>query len=258
MKFGVLGCGKMGMSIVNGIIKNNVIDKNDIYLYDINLEEHTKNGYNTCSSEKELYETVDMLLLSVKPQVFESVLDKLKGVNGANIIITIAAGIKIAYIKSFLGEKEYVRVMPNTPALIGHAASAICFEGVSNKEVIFNIFNSIGVSKEIEESQMDDIIPANGSLPAYGYYFMEAFIDSSVKRGIDYEVAKELVCKTMIGSCEMILNSSKPISELINDVCSKGGTTIEGIYVFDKYNLKEIVDEACIKCVKRSIELGNR
>ena len=258
MRIGILGAGKMGMAIVYGLLDKKLFTKDEIFLAArSNRDELVNQGFKVLDI-KTMYQNVDILVLAIKPQGFLEVLSELKDIEGAKRIISIAAGIKIDFIEKYLKNKEYVRVMPNTPSMIGLGANAICFKNVSSKQIYFDIFNSIGLTKEIQESQMDDIIPANGSMPAYLYYFADAFIKSSVSRGIYYETAKELVCQAIIGSAQMILQANKPISELINDVCSKGGTTIEGLKVLQGKDFELIIDECCKACVNRSIELSKK
>jgi len=263
MKIGIIGVGKMGFSIIQGITKKGLYTEDQIICYDHNKENNLRlknSGYRIANNEIEVINKCEILILAIRPQNFKDLISKIKGLRNYPIIVSIAAGISLEYLSNSLGnEIKFIRVMPNTPLLISKGVSAISKnENVSTDEFtrVVQIFSSIGIVKEINESQMDDIIPANGSLPAFVYYFMKAFIESSVKRGIDYQLAKQLVAETIIGSAHMLLLSEKSIDELISDVCSPGGATIEGIKVFDKNKLKEVIDEAAIDCVKRAKELN--
>ena len=103
---------------------------------------------------------------------------------------------------------------------------------------------------------MNEIIPVNGSMPAYLYYFVEAFLEEAVNEGLDYEVSKKIACEAIIGSCKMIMESGKSTDELIKDVCSPGGATLAGLKVLEDEEFKKIIKDAYIACVKRAYELS--
>lgn len=260
-KLGILGLGKMGSSILYGIIKSGLYKKEEILLYDVNEEtkiKFTKEGFTFSDSEQQLIDNIETLLIAIKPQMFK-VLNELN-TNNLNItVISIAAGKTIKNLQDIFGNQKFIRVMPNTPALISCGATAIA-RGENVDEETFSkvkqIFASIGVVEEIKEEKMNEIIPINGSMPAYLYYFVQAFIEQGVKDGIDYEVAKKLACEAVIGSAKMILETDKSIDELIKDVCSPGGATLEGLYVLENEKFKEIIYKASIACVKRAYELS--
>jgi pyrroline-5-carboxylate reductase len=175
------------------------------------------------------------------------------------VVISIAAGKTISNLRQIFGEQKFIRVMPNTPALISCGATAIARGENVDEETFSNVkkvFVSIGVVEEIKEDKMNEIIPINGSMPAYLYYFVQAFIEQGVKDGIDYEVAKKLACEAVIGSAKMILETDKSIDQLIKDVCSPGGATLEGLYVFENEKFKETIYKASIACVNKAYDLS--
>lgn len=260
MKFGIIGAGKMGSAIGLGVIRSDLFKKEEVIFADSyapRIEELNSLGYETLSNV-ELYQNVDIVLLAVKPQQIDVILEELSKIdNHAKTIITIAAGISIEHIKKYLKDVNVARVMPNTPALINSGTSAICFDGDTNETVI-KIFESVGTVTIITEDMMNEVIPLNGSFPAYGYYFALSFIKAGMAAGFTYEQCKELVCGSMIGSAKMIMEVEKPIEQLIKDVCSPGGTTIEGVKVFDEANLDKIVKDCFDACVNRAYELGKK
>ena len=261
-QLGILGLGKMGSSILSGIIKSEIYQKEEVLLFDVNDELKKKYGdlgYKFSDSEQALIDNVEMLILAIKPQMFK-VLNNLK-INNDLVVISIAAGKTINDLEEIFGKQQFIRVMPNTPSLISHGATAITksnnvLEETFNKAK--NIFESIGVVEEIDESLMNEIIPVNGSMPAFLYYFVEAYIDDATSCGIPYESAKRLACEAVIGSAKMILETGKPIKELINDVCSPGGATLEGLRVLKENNFQEIIKESNKACIKRAYELSNK
>lgn len=258
---GILGLGKMGGSILEGVTNAKIFNNDDIMFYTLGEEEQKKYqnlGYVLAKNEKDLFENCKTILLAIKPQMFAEALENAKDIDfNGRCVITIAAGIAISYVENYFSNATVVRVMPNTPALIKMAAATIC---TNNKNELYEqaktIFSSIGSVTEIEESQMNDSLPLNGSMPAYLYLFAKAFIESAKKYNIDEEAAKVLCCNAIIGSANMILQSSDSIDTLINNVCSKGGTTIEGLNELYENNFIEAVDKCYDACVRRAYELN--
>jgi pyrroline-5-carboxylate reductase len=261
-QLGILGLGKMGSSILSGIIKSKIYQKEEILLFDVNDEikkKYTELGYIFSDNEQTLIDNVEMLILAIKPQMFK-VLNNLK-IKDDLVVISIAAGKTIKDLEEIFGKQQFIRVMPNTPSLISYGATAITKSENVLEETFKkakNIFSSIGIVEEIDESLMNEIIPVNGSMPAFLYYFVEAYIDDATSYGIPYETAKHLACEAVIGSAKMILETGKPIEELINDVCSPGGATLEGLRVLKENNFQEIIKKSNKACIKRAYELSNK
>ncbi|MBE5756539.1 MAG: pyrroline-5-carboxylate reductase [Clostridiales bacterium] len=263
MKIGFIGCGKMGSSILYGV-EGKIFNTKDIFVCEkdekIRLN-FIREGINVVASLTPLCKEVDVILLAVKPQDFAFVLENLRGQVDGKLIITIAAGITTSFIEDYLGSVKVARAMPNTAALIGEASSVVCFNSFlteEDKSLVLKIFETIGKVIEIDENQMDDIIPIGGSFTAYQYYFYKGFLESSVKRGIDEKVAKKVLIQSIIGSAKMIESQNKSIDELISDVCSKGGTTLAGLKEFEDNNLLKIIDDCASSCANRSKELGKK
>ena len=149
--------------------------------------------------------------------------------------------------------------MPNTPALIGYGATAITKDENIDEvtfEKVKNIFESIGIVKEIPENLINEVIPVNGSMPAFLYYFVKSFVEKANKDGLDYNTALVLACESIIGSSKMILESGKSIDELITDVCSPKGATLEGLRVFNENKTNEVIEKVSSETIKRAYELS--
>lgn len=251
----------MGGAILRGI-KDKLFHKSDIFVYELNgaiVESLKSDGIEVVSSTNELCEKSDIILIAIKPQDFSSMLLSLKGNVSNKLIITIAAGVKISSIESVLGKVKIARAMPNTAASIGEASSVLCFNSLvtdKDKEICEKIFNAIGKVVIIDESLMDDVISIGGSFTAFEYYFYKGFLESSLKRGVPFDVAKKLLVQSIIGSAKMIEADDRGIDELIKDVCSKGGTTLAGLSEFENANLLKIIDDCAVACANRSKELG--
>lgn len=262
-KIGFLGVGKMGGSILNGIISSKLYDIKDVMLFDTSdfvKDMYQKEGYVFSNDEVSLFEECEIVVLAIKPQMFSALSEKILNKKFDCLIVSIAAGITISRLKEMFGDIKCVRVMPNTPALIGKSTTVLTKDNLVTDDE-FNqvklIFEKIGVIEEITEDKMNEIIPLNGSMPAYLYYFAESFIENGIKNGVDPDVAKTLVVKAIIGSAEMILKSGKPTDQLIKDVCSPGGTTLAGLDVLKENEFKAIIDKASDACVNRAYELAN-
>lgn len=258
----ILGVGKMGGAILEGVLRCGVYQKEDILLYihsQDKLNKYLNDGYNVTNDVDTVFENAKIILLAIKPQMFPEALASAKNYDfSGRCIISIAAGLTISYIQTYFSGAFIVRAMPNTPAQIGQGVTTLCANDESNMYFTsaLRVFRSIGVAYPIKESQMDDSLALNGSMPAYLYYFALCFIDQAVKDGIDFETAKKLTAESIKSSANMILKSDDPIEVLIDNVCSKGGTTIAGLEELKNNGFKETI-EKCIKaCSNRSRELS--
>ena len=260
-QFGVLGVGKMGSSFLQGVLNNNVFDKSMIAIYTLEedvKDKYRKMGLHVCDSEKELFISCNIILIAIKPQNYDETLKKLLDIDYSDkAIISIAPGKTIDYLQSYFNDAFIVRAMPNTPALINRATVTYAINKESNYlNDVNKILGSIGEYVKVEEWQIDEGIPLNGSMPAYIFEFAKVFIDCGVKHGFSYEDSKKLALNSIIGSCKLALNSDDDLQTLINNVCSKGGTTIAGLEKLQQNGFDKAIEECFDACVKRSKELG--
>ena len=258
-KIGFLGLGKMGSAILNGILSKNLYDKSDIAFYAPSLETQNKFksiGLNLLFNENELFHNSEIIVHAVKPQKYDEVFSKINNKDYKNkIVISLAPGKSINYLKNIFVGAQVVRAMPNTPALINKGVTTLAFDE-EEIEIVKNIFSSIGTYLVVEEQQIDEAIPLNGSMPAYIFEFAKAFIECGASYGMDYDEVRKLVLNSIIGSCELALSSSEPLDTLISNVCSKGGSTIEGLNELRNNNFSETIASCYKKCVNRSKELA--
>lgn len=270
MKILFIGAGNMAQAIISGVIQNKIVKNNEIFIYEINNEISEKvknlykvNKYESLNSNLSKYE---IIFFAVKPQVFLSFnndpeMKKLSDhIKDNQLIVSIMAGITIDKIKNFFSNKNpVVRIMPNTPALIGESMSAIAAsENVSNNQLdeIKKIFFSIGKVEVLDEKYIDAVTGLSGSGPAFVFTFIEAMIQGGMSCGITREIASKLVLQTVLGSTLMVKNSNISIEELRLKVASKGGTTIEGLNVLEKNNFNSIVIDAIKAATNRAKELS--
>lgn len=260
---GFIGTGNMGFAIIKGIFSSSISDI-QLYAYDTDTEKLNalnEFGVITCLSEKEVVENCKYVVLAVKPQVIDTVIDKISdSVNADTVLISIAAGITSEFVQSkTLPDAKVVLVMPNTPLLLGEGASALSHNNfVSDEEFDFvkSIFASCGKTAVVPIDKMKEIIAVNGSSPAFIYLFAKGFIDYAQSVGIDTASATELFSQSLIGSAKMITDSGYSIDELIKMVSSPGGTTLAGLDRFYEGKLTDVVNNACKSCTKRAYELS--
>jgi pyrroline-5-carboxylate reductase len=263
-RIGFIGAGNMAGAILEGILKKQLSAPSQLAIYDVDKSKYnsfTSRGINSYDSISELAQNCNIIFLSVKPQNYEDVLLQLKPfVDESKILVSIAAGISSTYIKLYIGfECKVVRVMPNTPLLLGVGATAICKCPPvcdSEFEKIVDIFKSGGIVEVLPEDKMNAIIAVNGSSPAYVYLFAKAVIDGAVKLGIDAQTAKTLICKTLEGSAKMLTNSGMEPEELIKMVSSPGGTTLKALEALYEHGFEESIKDAMKRCTERAEELG--
>lgn len=260
-KLGVIGAGNMSSAITKGILTNGILAPDEIIVSDLSeekLDQARALGMYATQDNLYLASHVDYLLFAVKPQSFPDIAALIKGKISAKVI-SIMAGITIATLKDSLQAKKICRVMPNTPCMIGSGMSALCFDGYQTSEKSFPlaVFSGLGEIIELDERKFDAVTSVSGSGPAYVYMFAEGMIRGGINGGLSYEEAKKLTLATLIGGARMISLSEKPIPELIDAVCSKGGTTIQAVTHYRMSGLEDIIAEGVDRCRARSVEMSN-
>lgn len=266
-KLGVIGCGFMSKSILKGVVLSEFLRAKKIIVSDLkqeNLEEvNYELGVNVTNDNRYVAENCEYLLFAVKPQNFLEVAEGLKGIRPPKVI-SIMAGVKKAFIKNSLGVGliRVARCMPNLPCSIGSGMMGVDMSDYNKNpddtEFIYNLFSCLGQVLSISEDKLDAVTGISGSGPAYVFMFIDSLVDAGIKQGLTKDEAKMLAVQTVLGGAEMVQHSEKPLSELIMNVCSKGGTTIEAVKVFEENNFRGIVSDAVAACVKRSKELSER
>ena len=260
-KLGVVGAGYMASSIINGAVDDKFLSVDDIFINDLNettLKKYYDKGFCVTNDTQLIFDNCKFILLSVKPQNFTQVAEKVR-VNKDNVLISIMAGVTKDKIRQLLGVEQVVRCMPNAPCAVKNGAIGLDSSLLIDKnDVSFvkSLFSAVASVVELDESLLNVVTGISGSAPAYFYLFAKGIIEAGVKNGLSYEDAKLLVVNTMIGSGKMLFeNSKQTIDSLIDSVCSKGGTTLEAIKVYNDMNLSNISIKAVDACIKRAEEL---
>lgn len=265
-KLGVLGAGNMGAAIADGAVRAGFFAAREVLLFNRTEEKRAAKaaqGYAVTDSYPDVYTKCGWVMLGVKPQNFDELLPVLAAaeVGEKPLLISIAAGVTFQKLENALGaDQPIVRVMPNTPLLLGCGASALAGNAAASPEQIEAVralFGAMGTTAVFaQEDKLNDVIPYNGSLPAYVYTFIDAMAKSAAQHGIGPEDALPLICQTLIGSAKMVLAGDKTPEELTRAVCSPGGTTIEAVRVLESRDLAGMLAEASDKCIARAYALG--
>lgn len=264
---GVIGAGNMATSIIEGILKKGVIAPNNIYVYDIDSTKlssiASKTGVVPAASNIDLIKNCKVFIIAVKPHVYDSLLKQISDhITNEHLLISIAAGITTDYIKQKIDNKcKVVRVMPNTPALVGEGMTAICVnKDIDNeqREIVNLIFSSLGRVEEVEESLIDAATAISGSSPAYIYVLIEALADGGVLMGLPRHQAYRMAAQSVLGAAKMVLELEEHPGILKDMVCSPGGTTIEAIYTLERNNFRGSIMEAVRNCTLKAQQLNNK
>lgn len=264
---GFVGGGNMAEALIKGIIEAGVYKPDSVFVSDIRADrlDYLAKQYNvrTASENSEVAGKVDTLVLCVKPQKMAEALQSIKdAVKSDTLVISIAAGVRIANIAKVLGDVGIIRIMPNTPALIGEAASALFATEKAKPmlDTVMKIFSSVGKAVIVEnEDLLDSVTAVSGSGPAYYFLLMEEMIKAAGQLGLAEDVAKELVLQTAKGAALLASEADKKgetPAELRRKVTSPGGTTEAAIRVFTELGFGDIVNKALKKARDRSRELA--
>jgi pyrroline-5-carboxylate reductase len=265
-KIGVVGGGKMGGALIEGMISRGMVGASALTVADTDknrLDELAKvYGIHVTADNREAVRGADLVILSVKPQNMAEVLSGLTEAASTALFISIAAGISTAFIEERLGEGvRVVRVMPNLPALIGEGAAALApgaFATKADLELARQIFTAVGIAVEVEESLMDAVTGLSGSGPGYAFLIIEALVDAGVRMGLPGDVALKLAAQSLLGAAKLCLRGEKHPAELREMVTSPGGTTLAGLKVLGEGRLRETLIAAVEAATLRSAELGGR
>lgn len=264
MKIGFIGCGNMASAIISGII-NNGVNKEDVFGFDVYspaLQNSVDNfGINACSSEDDVVLKSDIVFLSVKPNVISNVIEKIndKVLEKQSLIISIAAGKNIDYLTNcFTGKCKIVRVMPNINAKVSEAISAYCFNELvtdDDKKSVEKLLTTVGKVLCLDEQYFPLFGVIGGCGPAFAYMFIDALARAGVKNGMKKDDALKIAAQTVLGSAKMILESDEHPWKLIDNVCSPGGTTIEGVTSLQADGFESAIHNAVDKALDKDKKL---
>ncbi|MGE3822487.1 MAG: pyrroline-5-carboxylate reductase [Isosphaeraceae bacterium] len=265
LRWGFIGAGKMATALIQGMIQAGTARPEAIAASDplsTALEGLAQSsGVTTCASNRAVVARSDVLVLAVKPQSMAAVLDELRSLLTAeHLVVSVAAGVSLAALQSGLGpDRRVVRVMPNTPALLGEGASAYSLGASAlpgDEEVVRTCLTSVGKAFRVPETQLDAVTGLSGSGPAFVYTIIEALSDGGVRVGLPRDVATALAAQTVLGAAKMVLETGLHTGPLKDQVTSPGGTTIAGIHALERGGLRAALMDAVEAATQRSAELA--
>ena len=264
-KIGVIGGGKIGSALIRGILKAGLVHKDQIIASaprdSVRQSLAKESGIRVTSGNVEVTEFADTVILTVKPQIIDSVLQEISRKIGVKkLLISVAAGVPLARIEGYLPKgSRVVRVMTNTPCVVGVAASAYARGSHATKEDldrVERILKSVGIALQLEERYLDAVTGLSGSGPAYVFLFIESLADGGVRAGLSREGALQLALQTVYGSAKLAWESGKHLAQLRDEITSPRGTTIAGLYALEKGGFRGTVMEAVLKATERSQAMG--
>ncbi|MBN1291093.1 MAG: pyrroline-5-carboxylate reductase [Candidatus Latescibacteria bacterium] len=259
---GIIGYGNMGSAIIRGLIGKNIFDAKNICVYDTDpnsCKNAAEDGCRVLDSIAEVGTQSDTVIIGVKPGIVRNVLGELVNISPDTLIISIAAGISTEKIETVVPDKPVVRVMPNTPCMVGEGASALTRgknAGDNHVETAQKIMGALGYAVEVPEYLMDAVTGLSGSGPAYVALVIDALTDGGVRVGLPRSAALRLAAQTVLGAAKMVLERNIAPSALRDMVTSPGGTTIEGISVLEAHAFRSALIEAVGAATHKSKELG--
>ena len=260
-----LGGGNMAEALIKGLIAAGTAKPSFIMVSDISAERlnylRKSYGITITKTNFKAAQEADIIVLSVKPQVIESVLSEISSiVNEKKLVISIAAGIGLTRIERELKDgTRVIRVMPNTPALVRAGATVLAAGKNSTIDDLAlgqHIFSSVGSAVVAEEKLLDAVTGISGCGPAYMFMILDAMADAGVKIGLPRQLALDLAAQTMYGAAKMLIETQEHPGKLRDMVTSPGGSTIAGLHVLEKGKLRATVIDAIEAAMVRSRELG--
>ena len=263
MKIGFIGTGKMATAIAKGILDRGIVAADDVCGIDIDPGARqafaTATGVATSADADSILGPVDIVILAVKPQAAKAAVEPIAEHCQGKLVISIAAGLRLSDLCAWFGSKRIVRVMPNTPAMVGRGASAFCgAEGTARNDAenVRLIFEAVGTAVEVTEDKMDAVTALSGSGPAYFFEMIQALTDAGGQCGLDKDTARELAVQTAAGAAEMLNRGLGSPDQLRDAVTSPGGTTAAGLAVMKENNFRKLIADTVRAAHDRSVELG--
>ena len=263
---GILGLGKMGQSLVRGILNGGTLSEKDIVVYDIDssrMNTAKELGVRTASDEKDLVRKSNEIVLAIIPQKMENVLRKISTeFSPGQLVISIAAGITRNFVKNFVPpEVHVVRAMPNLPAMVGYGVTVLAADETVPEEYktrAEQIWSAVGRVFWLDEELMDAVTALSGSGPAYTFLFVEALTDAGVRVGIPRDTAYQLALHTVLGAAQLLNVTGKHPIVYKDMVTSPGGTAISGVEALERNGFRIAVFEAVKAASQRAEQISNK
>ena len=259
----VLGAGAMGSALARGLLGNGWRPE-DLILAEVVPERaaqvRAELGCQCVSDPAEAVRGREAVVVAVKPQDIGTLLEQVSGtISAGQLVITLAAGVRIATLESALGDTPVVRVMPNTPALLGKGIAGLAggsHAGPHHMAMARMVMEAVGEVVELKEADLDAVTAVSGTGPAYVFALAESMMEAALKLGLGAEVAAELVNHTILGAGEMLVRTGQSAAHLRRQVASPGGTTEAALAVMVEGGFSDLMVRALVAAHRRSVELG--
>jgi pyrroline-5-carboxylate reductase len=263
---GFIGAGNMATALGQGFVRAGLTTGANLLAADpsetarANFAQAT--GGQVTTDNTEVASKSDVLFFAVKPQQMATVAGELAGkISAKTLVVSIAAGVRLARLAGWLGDAvRLVRVMPNTPCLIGEGACGYCLgdrAAQADGELVGKLLQAVGTAWQVEEKMLDAVTGLSGSGPAFVYLIIEALSDAGVRVGLPRHIAASLAAETVRGAVDMVISTGEHPAVLKDRVASPGGTTIAGLQALEAGALRATLIAAVEAATKRSVELGN-
>ena len=265
LKIGFLGAGKMATALAQGFVNAKLVKANQLLAadpFDAARKHFTATtGAKTAATNAAVAKTTTVIVLATKPDQVAAALAEISGAfTKQHLLISIAAGVTLAKLEAVLpAGARVIRVMPNTPALVGAGAAGFALgknASVADAELAKQLLSAVGLAFQVKESLLDAVTGLSGSGPAYVYQFIEALSDGGVAAGLPRDIATKLAAQTVLGGAKMVLETDQHPGALKDQVTSPGGTTIEGLHELEKGKLRGTVMSAVRAATEKSKKLG--
>ncbi len=258
-KIGFIGAGNMAFALAKAIKKAKLAKA--MIASDIRTERldfiKKELKIDVTKDNKEVIKKADIIFLAVKPQVIDNILDEIKDTN--KLVISIAAGVRLKKLEGKLKKAKVVRVMPNTPCLVGEMAAGFSIgKKAKDKEIkiVEEILSSAGKAFYLKEELLDAVTGLSGSGPAFIARLIEGLIEGGVKSGLNKDIATELALQTCLGTAKLLIESGLTTEELVKMVSSPGGTTVAGREILENSDVKDVLVKTVKRATERSKELA--
>lgn len=263
-KIAVVGAGSMAEALISGIVENKLINSKHIWVTNRRNQEKLNQlaeqyGIQSTYDLEKLLKNATIVILAMKPKDVGAAIEQIKPyLNDQLLIVSLLAGVSMRSIEMLAGRSiPIIRAMPNTSAAIGQSATALAANSIvtdEELEMVKTMFDTVGLTVCVTESQLDAVTGLSGSGPAYIYYLIEAMEKSAAEIGLEGELAQQLIVQTLIGAAGMVSKSTKPPQQLRKEVTSPGGTTEAGLKILKEHQ----VQEAFIQCIKEATAQSER
>ncbi len=266
MRLAVIGTGNMGQALVDGMVRRGRVDPAGLVVYDVDTDKAKqtadRNHASWAATPKDAVADATHVMMVVKPQVFPQAMGQIVDHLGQEtVLIVVAAGVRVSSIRALAGtDRGIARVMPNTPALIGEGVSAVCFDRISDsgQSLIVSLLEACGIVIPCDEKSLDVLGAVSSTGPAWAMLFVEALADGAVLSGLARDVAIRAAAATLAGAGKLVLQTGLHPGVLKDQVCSPGGTTIEGIRALERGAFRSSVIEAVAAAMEKTEKMTAR